>query len=224
MSPRRREGTPRPTADTLLAAALRDEILTGALAPGTPLREEDLAGSHEVSRHTVRAALATLHTERLVQIVPYAGARVTTFDDAAVAGLQELRAALESEAVRLVTQRHGAVWPTEVEAPVLDAIERLGTAEAAGDWMEIIRAHADVHRRIVAASGSPRIIEAHASLESEVLLLLAHVRPHYSRGELAAEHRAYLAALPRHGSAGVHAHLRHSTELIRTARAASTPR
>lgn len=218
MSPRRRDVPRRPTADARLAEVLRAQILSGALAPGEPLREEEIARAHDLSRHTVRAALAALGAERLVQIVPYAGARVATLDDADLRGLQQLRAALESEAVRLVADTHGTLWPEALRAPIEAAIDELADAEARADWPATIRAHAAVHRAIVAAAASPRISEVHAALESEVLLLLTHVRPHYAPGALAAEHRTYLDELRRDGGAAVRAHLDHSTDLIRAAR------
>lgn len=222
MSPRRREGR-RPTADARLADALRAHILGGALAPGAPLREEEIARAYDVSRHTVRAALAALGAERLVQLVPYAGARVSALDDVELQGLQQLRAALESEAVRLVADTHGTLWPEVLRAPIDAAIDELADAEARADWPATIRAHAAVHRAIVAAAENPRISEVHAALESEVLLLLTHVRPHYAPGALAAEHRAYLDELRRDGGAAVRAHLEHSTELIRAARGGPAP-
>lgn len=217
---RRGGGSSRPTAVERLAAALRDRILERAeLAPGTPLREEELAREHEVSRHTARAALALLRAERLVEAVPYAGSRVAALDDADLVALQELRAALESEAVRLVTERHGAPWPAAVRAAADAAVERLGEAEAAGDWRASLQAHAAVHRAVVEAAGSPRIAAAHAALESEILLVLAHLRPDYPPGSLAEEHRCYLDELPVRGGEAVREHLEHSTALIRAARA-----
>ena len=218
MSPRRREGAPRPTVDVRVADALRGEILSGALAPGAPLREEEIARAHDVSRHTVRAALAALGAERLVQLVPYAGARVSALDDDDLRALQQLRAALETEAVRLIAEAQGVAWSAATRATIEAAISALADAEARADWPATIRAHAAVHRAIVDAADSPRLAEAHAGLESEVLLLLTHVRPHYAPGALAAEHRAYLDALPRDGGAAVRAHLDHSTQLIRAAR------
>lgn len=220
MSPRRRELPPRPTAQARLTDALREDVLSGRLAPGTPLREKELATAHRTSRHTVRTALGTLRAERLVQVVPYAGARVADLDDAALTGLQQLRAALETEAVRLTTERHGPRWPDEVRAPVLAAVAGLAAAEAVDDWGDTVRAHAAVHRAVVATADSPRLAEAHAALETEVLLLLAHVRPAYPPGSLAPEHRAYLDAVQDEGGAAVRAHLARSTALIRQARGA----
>ena len=103
MSPRRRESEPGPTHAAALADALRASILSGELGLDAPLREERLAAEHAASRHTVRAALQALAAERLVTIAPYRGARVANLDDDAVEALQELRGALEAEAVRQVS-------------------------------------------------------------------------------------------------------------------------
>lgn len=218
MTPRRRDDQVAPTTATQLADALRARILDGEVAPGASLREEELALRHGVSRHTVRTALAALASEGIVEAAPYRGARVAALDDASLIALQQLRGALETEAVRLTTETHGRSWPDEVTMPIDAAVDDLARAEASGDWPAITRAHALVHRTIVAAAGSPRIAEAHRLLESEILLLLAHVRPDYPPGALAHEHRAYLVDIMSSGGSAVRAHLDHSTALIRAAR------
>ena len=45
--------------------ALKKDILSGALAPGSTLREEELARRHDVSRTPIREALGRLETEGL---------------------------------------------------------------------------------------------------------------------------------------------------------------
>ena len=74
--------------------------------------------------------------------------------------------------------------------------------------------HADFHRALVAASDSPRIIEAHAALGSELLLFLLHVRPHYTIESLVVEHRELLDAVQSEGPEAVREHLEHSTRLL----------
>ncbi|PWC05969.1 hypothetical protein DCE94_05640 [Agromyces badenianii] len=207
--------------------------------------------------------------------------RVASFDRAHVIALQQLRAALEVEAVRIAGERHGDAWPDEVLAPARAALDRLDVlARAArvaarhahdaardasrdashdaerrrnavaseatdslpptrqrssdggdgddggGDgsdrggggrdegWLEVERIHADFHRAIVAASASPRIIEAHVALGSELLLFLLHVRPHYTLESLIAEHRALLDEVQHRGPAAMREHLEHSTQLL----------
>ena len=59
----------RSLRDTVLAE-LRDAIVSGRLAPGTRLLEDQLAGDLGVSRFPVREALGTLAGEGFVEIVP----------------------------------------------------------------------------------------------------------------------------------------------------------
>ncbi|GAB3994836.1 GntR family transcriptional regulator [Nocardioides marmoraquaticus] len=217
MSPSRPSGAPRTTAADRLTDELRRGVLTGALSPGEPLREEDLAAATGHSRHTVRTALARLVAERLSVAAAYRGVRVTSFDDDAVVALQQLRGALESEAVRLLGERHGTTWPDEVLAPVRVAIGSMAAC-AADDWPAVAAAHAEVHRRLVAAAGSARITEAHARLDSEMLLLLVHVRPAYSLDSLVDEHVDHLRRVQRDGPAAVRRHLDHATRAILDAR------
>lgn len=200
-----------PTAVDRVTDAVRDEILSGALPADAPLREAAAAERYGVSRHTVRAAFQRLVAERLAVASPYRGVRVASFDRATIIALQHLRAALEVEAVRIANERFGAQWPDAVLAPARDALARL---EASVDWLEAERIHAEIHRAIVAASGSPRIMEAHASLGSELLLFLLHVRPHYTLETLVAEHRELLADVQEVGPDAIRAHLEHSTRLL----------
>ncbi len=87
------------------------EILTGELAADAPLREEAAAARYGVSRHTVRAAFQRLVAERLAVAMPYRGVRVASFDRETIIALQQFRAALEVEAVRIAGERFGRDWP-----------------------------------------------------------------------------------------------------------------
>ncbi len=199
---------PGPRTADVLADALRARILSGELAPGTPLREEELSAAHGVSRHTARTALAALTAERLATAEPYRGVRVSLLDDDALIALQQLRCALETEAVRIVRER--GIHPPGVD----DALDDLDRAEAAGDWPATLDAHARVHLALVDAAGSPRIAEEYRRLDGEMHLLLTQVRPAYAPGALTREHRAYVAEALRDPERAVRAHLEHSTRAI----------
>ena len=211
------------TAVDRVAAAVRADILSGVLPPGEPLREEAAADRFDVSRHTVRAAFQRIVSERLAVAEAYRGVRVASFGRDEVIALQQLRAALEVEAVRIAGERFGAEWPEHALAPARAALARLADLDRAGDegddavevdWLEVERVHADFHRALVATSDSPRIIEAHVALGSELLLFLLHVRPHYTLDTLIEEHRALLDELPTRGGDAVREHLEHSTRLL----------
>jgi DNA-binding GntR family transcriptional regulator len=185
------------------------------------MREEALAQEFGLSRHTVRRALQRLAAERLVTSEPYRGVRVTELDDQHLRAMQQLRCALESEAVRLLRLRHGeGSWPPHVTGPLLDAIDDIERcSEATGDSFAAERAHSRFHRALVAEADSPRITEAYESLDTELLMFLRQLRRIYSPGALAHEHRAYLEDLRSRGEVAVRQHLEHSTRLLITGRA-----
>src|SRR4029453_10195346 len=116
---------PAPTAVERVADEVRAEILSGELPADAPLREEAAAARYGVSRHTVRAAFQRLVAERLAIATPYRGVRVASFDRETVIALQQLRAALEVEAVRIARERFGGEWPDPVLAPARAALDRL---------------------------------------------------------------------------------------------------
>lgn len=212
----------RRTVAVDLASILHNRILAGDLAPGTPLREAYLADEFGVSRHTVRTALARLASERLVKDQPYRGIRVADIDNADLVVLQYLRCALESEAVRMVRDRHGDRWPDEIVVKMKVALDDMLQASVylREGWAEMERAHSRFHTAVVEACGSPRIIESYRHLEAEVQLLLLHVRPLYGPNILLTDHVQYLADIQRFGAESVREHIESFTEMVTTAREA----
>src|SRR5215471_17284471 len=67
-----------------VADALRDLITQGDLPAGTPLREQQLVGSLDVSRNTLREAFRLLGRERLVDYTLHRGVAVREVDEADV--------------------------------------------------------------------------------------------------------------------------------------------
>ena len=82
-------------ASSRIAQALRDDILSGSIAPGQRLRQEDIAERLGGSRLPVREALRILTAEGLVQIEPNKGARVPLLDPDEVVTLYRMRERLE---------------------------------------------------------------------------------------------------------------------------------
>jgi DNA-binding GntR family transcriptional regulator len=84
---------------------LRDEILSWRLAPGTALSETELAARLGVSRTPLRAALARLALEGLVDTSRGRTGIVPDVSAESIAELFELREALETQAARLAARR-----------------------------------------------------------------------------------------------------------------------
>lgn len=93
------------TASDTAYQTLREEILTGRLRPGTALSEVDVAQRLGVSRTPLRAALARLALEGLVDTTRGRTAVVSEVSDDSIADLFELREALETHAARIAARR-----------------------------------------------------------------------------------------------------------------------
>jgi len=188
---------PRASVVDALADALRSRILSGHLPPGEALREEALATTYDVSRHTLRAALRTLAGEGLIRIVPNRGASVASLTAADLVPLFELRTALEIEACRLALDRNDGRLPSRVHDR-LDALVRACRSKGS-DWSEIAAAHADFHQALVAGAQSPRIEDAYKRLATELNLFLAQLRPVWSRRRMIEHHRTLVLDLETTG-------------------------
>jgi DNA-binding GntR family transcriptional regulator len=187
----------RPSVVDELADALRTRILAGELAPGTRLREEELADAYAVSRHTLRAALRSLASEGLVELVPNRGATVARLESAELVPLFELRAALELEACRLALRRNEGKLPASVHS-ALDALVRSCRVPAAR-WDDVAAAHARFHEALVRASESPRLEEAYTRLATELELFLAQLRPVWPLRRMVDHHRKLVRDLETSG-------------------------
>lgn len=129
---------------------IRDRIIDGELAPGTRLRERDLAESLDVSRVPVREALPQLEIDGFVQVLPRRGAVVTQLTMRDVQELFDVRESLEVLAARLASQRVAEVG---CEALRL-ALERSRAATASDDEAEIAAANAAFHQAVLELSGN----------------------------------------------------------------------
>lgn len=88
------------TTQSMVAGGLRDAILSGVLAGGEPLRQEEIAESFGVSRSPVREALRQLEGEGMVSFIPHRGAVVSELSHHEVQEITEIRVILETAAMR----------------------------------------------------------------------------------------------------------------------------
>ena len=198
------------TAVEKVTAALRQEILDGALPAGARLVEQELCARHGVARHSLRAALRALAAEGLVRVETNRGARVARLSADEITWLYELRAALEIEAARLALERHGGRLPAGVHR----ALAALENACAAESWSAISAAHGALHGAIVAAGGSPRIEAAHAALDGELRLFMVQLEPLWTPERMSADHAALVQKLERAGPAVLREHLREAAAAL----------
>jgi DNA-binding GntR family transcriptional regulator len=114
----------------VVAQALREDILSGRLAPGDRLREVDLAEQFHVSRVPVREALSQLQNEGFVTLVRYRGATVSDLSGPAALELVQIRRGLEVLAAELAAQQRGGAVADELTCIVeLGRSAHIGAAD-----------------------------------------------------------------------------------------------
>lgn len=182
----------RPSPRTDVAyEALRQAILEQALQPGTKLPEDEIGAHFSMSRTLVRAVLARLQSEGLVDTPPKRSAMVAQPTLAEARDVFEIRRALEAEAVRLVIKRWTPAFGAELEGLVRDE----DAARTRHDDRVSIRLAGEFHIRLARLSGN-RLLERYmAELVTRCSLILAVFgRPHSSDGAV-NEHSEIIAAL-----------------------------
>ena len=88
------------TAQQAVAEALRHDITTGKLPPGSWIVQESVAEEFGLSRIPIREALKTLVAEEYITYVPHSGYRVTKLSLAELTEVFRLRSVLEEELLR----------------------------------------------------------------------------------------------------------------------------
>jgi len=136
-------------ADRVRQAVLAD-ILSGAVAPGTPLDEVALAQQHAVSRTPVREALRRLQSDGLLEVGPRRQLLVVDVSPEHRHEVTTLRVALEGAATAAACERR--------DEDDLDRLELLllkqRRAAAAGDAETFLRLDEEFH---LALAGSARM-------------------------------------------------------------------
>lgn len=183
---------PLATVSTVQAAAnaLREQILDGHIEPGARLRETEFAERLGIARHSFRAATQILIAEGLLLREPNRGVHVPVLEPDDLIDVFRLRTALEVEAVRLV------IATGEIPAEAEESVRELSGVGDDAPWRSVVEPDMRFHRALIDAAGSPRLVRAYSSVQSEILLCLVQLRPYYHRpAEVAAEHEELIAAI-----------------------------
>lgn len=151
----------KATAQDHVLSSMREDILSGALAPGSRLRQEKLAERFGTSRIPVREALRALEYEGLVRSSPYRGFTVTELDADDIEEVYDLRVVLEGHAVRLAVP-----LMTDEDLRVLDELYRRMVDAPGGD--EQLAARERFYIRLYSMTGRPRLVGLISRLRQEV--------------------------------------------------------
>jgi DNA-binding GntR family transcriptional regulator len=134
-----------------VVAILREEILTGRLQGGEPVREQDVAERLGVSRTPVREAVGRLVAEGLLLKDGNRTAHVFRPSLEELLEIYEIRTPLESLAARLACESSEDGFLAELRA----AGEALTSARPGLDWSA---KHEEFHLCLVRGSGRPRLV------------------------------------------------------------------
>ena len=142
-------GTATSEAVTVVVAAVRDGIMQGRFAPGQRLPEADLVSLYDASRGAVRAALAQLESEGIVERERNRGARVRPISLDEAVEITEARAVLEG-----LCAAKAAARATDGDRKRLRELgEELAETVANTDIMAYSRVNQLVHRAVRDISG-----------------------------------------------------------------------
>jgi DNA-binding GntR family transcriptional regulator len=181
-----------PRAD-IAYQALRRAIIEHALVPGTKLPEDEIGGHFGMSRTLVRATLARLQSEGLVDTRPKRSATVARPTLKEAEEVFAMRRALEREAVRLVAEN----WKPEFGAILDGNIREEEAAAAGGDARVSIRLAGEFHITLASLTDNALLRRFLGELVSRCSLILAvYGRPHSSDCAI-NEHREIVDALRR---------------------------
>ena len=177
-----------------VALAVKEAILAGSIAPGSPLVESKIAQQLGAGIPLVREALIELEHQGFVQKTPYKGTTVTELGPAEIGQMFQLRGELEALAV---------VWAKENSSDedvraLAALIARMERAAAEHNPEEFCAADLAFHRKVWELSRNPYLVDA---LERVVLPLFAFSAMKFRRSrevyaESARLHAKIVEALP----------------------------
>jgi DNA-binding GntR family transcriptional regulator len=140
-----------PLVKHALAERLREEIITGRLAPGVRIVEGTWGRKFGVAQASIREAINILAHEGFVTKASGRSARVVSLSEQDVLQLFELRGALEGLAARLAAARDADTTRLE------HALERMRRASHSGSPDEILDADRQFHLELCDLSGNPHL-------------------------------------------------------------------
>jgi DNA-binding GntR family transcriptional regulator len=182
------------TTASSLAECLRDELLSGEYAPGTPLGDADVVERAGVSAATARAALSELEHDGLVVHSLHHGVEVVRITPDDVRDIYVARRVYEVAGLEVLLRRR-PIDVSWLEA----AIERMGEAAVCGSARALVEAELAFHLAIVAAAGSRRLTRAAQGALMELRLVLSVAdRARDDLPALVADHQ-YLVEVFRSG-------------------------
>ncbi len=203
---------------------IRDLVYSGAVRPGDRLSEITISERLDLSRTPVRAALARLEQEGILELIPSGGYAVRSFTQGDVEDAIELRGVIEGTAARLAAER--GITPARAAqlSALLDNLDHVvGLDPSKLDFQAYVEMNAQFHEALKTLSGSEiiaREIDRINTLPFAGPSAFLHVQDEFPqfRASLAvgqAQHRAIFEAIVGRESARAEALAREHARLAR---------
>ncbi len=183
------QSLPRSTFREQIALRLREAIMNGTLAPGSPIIETKLAAEFGVSRGPLREAIRELINEGLLVSRSYTATSVLELSTDDVREIYSVRTMFETFAFELIWDRRDEAFSTELRrrhGVLLDAIDR-------EDDERSIVAELALHSLVFETTGNRLLTSLWDSLRGRLQMYwAAHHRAHGRRGPKRAAHDDYV--------------------------------
>ena len=213
-----KEKTRQPTVVEYALDALRTGIKEGRYTPGQRLIEVDLTRELNISRGPVREAMHRLAGEGLVVIEPHRGVVVRLLTRKDVAGLYEVREAIEGLAARLAAKH---IDQADNAKRLRAAIKQMRDVFDSGDAASYMESNESLHTLIFELGGNETLIKMVQQLRLPVFRL-QFSRMMRSSGEAKSDSvgdhekvvQAILAGNPQKAERAMRRHVRHAGRMI----------
>lgn len=172
--------------------ALRQQIISSEILPGTRLVETNLAEQLAISRGTLRIALYQLAQEGLVKQTPYTGWATSSIEPEDLWELYTLRAGLESTAARILCEKMSPANQTSIKKSFADLEEACQT----GKYSRIAEKDFLFHRSIIDLSQNRRLSEHYRLVAQQIRVFVASTYNFVQKPEdVLDHHRPFMDAL-----------------------------
>ncbi|MFN0121108.1 MAG: GntR family transcriptional regulator [Blastocatellia bacterium] len=181
---------------------LRDEIMTGRLAPGARLDLDELVERLKVSRMPIKEAISRLDAEGLLEIQARRGVYVRNLDPVELAETLEVRCALEVLAGKLAVQRITKADLENLRALIAGMEKTTARTEVGAHLAQ----NTDFHELIMKIAGNGRLLEIYRRVRIPLQVAGIHYQTQNWTDRIAREqreHRAIVRALEQRDEAAV---------------------
>jgi len=159
----------QPSLVDLAATKIRELLVTGAISPGTRVREEWLTSRLGISRPPLREAMQVLVQQGLLERLPRRGVRAVSFTDTDIWEIYSLRAVLDQFALKLGVP----VKDPAMLEPLRRAVAQMRAATVAGEHPAYVEANRLFHIGLIALGGNGRLTSTYETLMSQMQLLMS---------------------------------------------------